>query len=167
MRVLGAVVQALVLPMLNTRHHDPFRSGIAGQFIGDHHARCLAMLLEQLAQQALRRFGIATTLDQNVEYGPVLIDGAPEPMLPAGDLDHDLASRAGESHPRALPEPYVTWSRASASYLLVLFRCPLPKPDMSLSVSSGFPVSYLTPSRTVPVDVLVAPGTDDQSFATA
>jgi hypothetical protein len=29
-------------------------------------------------------------------------------------------------------------------------------------------VSYpLTPSRTVPVDVLVAPGTDDQSFATA
>jgi DNA-binding transcriptional LysR family regulator len=98
----------------------------------------------------------------------MLIHSAPEPVLLACDADHDLASRAGESHPHALPEPYVTWSRASASYLLVLFRCPLPKPDMSLSVSSGFPVSYpLTPSRTVPVDVLVAPGTDDQSFATA
>src|SRR5215218_9560886 len=73
----------------------------------------------------------------------------------------------GISPPRA-PRTYVTWSRASASYLSVLFRCPLPKPDMSLSVSSGFPVPYpLTPSRTVPVDVLVAPGTDDQGFAMA
>jgi hypothetical protein len=102
MRVLGSIVQALVLPMLDTRHHDPFRSGIAGQFIGDHHARCLALLLEQLAQQVLRRLGIATTLDQNVENGPVLIDGAPEPMLSARDADHDLVevpfvSRCGKS----------------------------------------------------------------------
>ena len=76
MAVLGTIVQTFMLPMLHARHHSSFRSGIAGQFVGDHHARCLAMLLEQLAQQALRRFGIATTLDQNVEYGPVLIDGA-------------------------------------------------------------------------------------------
>jgi hypothetical protein len=102
MRVLGAVVQALVLSMLTTWHHDPFRSGIAGQFIGDHHAWRRTLPLEQLAQQALRRFGIATTLDQNVEYGPVLIDGAPELMLSARDADHNLVevpfvSRCGKS----------------------------------------------------------------------
>jgi hypothetical protein len=64
--------------------------------------RCLALLLEQLAQQALRRFGIATSLDPNVEYGPVLIHCAPEPMISARDADHNLVdvpfvSRCGKS----------------------------------------------------------------------
>src|SRR4051812_4175478 len=56
MRILGAIVHALMLPMLNARHDHSLRGGRAGQFIGEHHTRCLAMLLEQLAQQALRRF---------------------------------------------------------------------------------------------------------------
>jgi hypothetical protein len=33
-------------------------------------------------------------------------------VLRASNGDDDLARRAGESHPRALPEPYVTLSRA-------------------------------------------------------
>ena len=32
----------------------------------------------------------------------------------AGDPDHHLASRAGDSHPHALPEPYVTLSSHTA-----------------------------------------------------
>jgi hypothetical protein len=29
-------------------------------------------------------------LHQNVEHDPVLVHGAPEPMLPAADADHNL-----------------------------------------------------------------------------
>ena len=58
--------------------------------------------------------GVSSTLDQDVENDAVLIDGAPEPVWLAGDRDEDLASRAGESHPHALPEPYVTLSSHTA-----------------------------------------------------
>src|SRR4051812_24276474 len=63
---------------------------IAGQLVGDHHAWCDALHLEQLPQKALRRCGIAAALDQNIEHDPVLIDGTPQPMLLAGDVDHHL-----------------------------------------------------------------------------
>jgi hypothetical protein len=59
------------------------------------------LLLEQLAQQPLGRLGIAPALDQDVEHGPVLIDGAPEPMLPARDAGQPGESRGGISPPRA------------------------------------------------------------------
>ena len=71
------------------------------------------------------RFGgrlVAATLHQHIEHVAVLINGPPEIMQFASDANEYLASRAGESHPRALPEPYVTWSRASASYFLVQSR---------------------------------------------
>src|ERR687897_627592 len=106
MRVLGAVVQTPMLPMFDTRHDLSLSRAIAGQFVCDQHARGHALLLEKLAQQALGGFRIAATLNQNVDHAPMLIDSAPEPMLPTCDADHNLASRAGESHPRALPEPY-------------------------------------------------------------
>src|SRR3954471_8553948 len=100
--------------MLDTGHDLSLGRTVAREFVGDHHARCDALLLEQLTQQPLGCFGIAAALNQNVEHDAVLIDSAPEPMLSARDADHDLASRAGESHPRALPEPYVTLSRHTA-----------------------------------------------------
>ena len=79
-----------MLPMLHARHHGAFRSGIAGQFIGDHHTRSRTLLLEQPPQQALGRCRIAAALNQDVEYDPMLIDGAPEPMLLAGNADRNL-----------------------------------------------------------------------------
>jgi hypothetical protein len=90
MRILSAIVQAFMLPMLNTGHDFSLCSGIAGQLVRDHDARGHALLPEQFPQQALGRFGIATALNQDVEHDPMLIDGAPEPMLPACDADHDL-----------------------------------------------------------------------------
>src|SRR3954447_18177873 len=53
-------------------------------------------------------------VDQNVEHDPILVDGPPEPVLLSPDHQAHLASRAGESHPHALPEPYVTLSRHTA-----------------------------------------------------
>jgi hypothetical protein len=46
------------------------------------------MLLEQLAQQALGGLRVAAALDQDVEHHPMLVDGAPEPMLPARVAEH-------------------------------------------------------------------------------
>jgi hypothetical protein len=43
-----------------------------------------------------------------------MIDRAPQVHMLAGDPDDHLASRAGESHPHALPEPYVTLSSHTA-----------------------------------------------------
>ena len=90
MRVLGAIVQALMLPMLHARHDYPLCCSMAGHLICDHDAQRRTLLLEQFAQQALSRFGITPTLDQDVEHDPMLVHGAPEPVLPARNADHDL-----------------------------------------------------------------------------
>src|SRR3712207_6942119 len=59
------------------RSDHPLGGGIAGQFIGDHHPRRRALLLEQLTQQALGRFRIAPALYQDVEHEAMLIDSSP------------------------------------------------------------------------------------------
>ena len=43
------------------------------QLVGDQHARCPRLLLDQLAQQGLCSLGIAPALDQNVEDRAVLV----------------------------------------------------------------------------------------------
>jgi hypothetical protein len=90
MTVLRPVVQSFTLAVFDPGHHCAPGSAIAGQFIGDHHPWSDALLLEQLAQQALGRFDVATTLNQNVEHNPVLVDGSPKPMLPPRDADDNL-----------------------------------------------------------------------------
>jgi len=76
-----------MLPMLDAGHHRPLCGSIAGEFVRDHHARCHALLLEQLPQQTLGGFRIATALNQDVEYRAMLVDRAPEPVLPACNPD--------------------------------------------------------------------------------
>jgi hypothetical protein len=43
-----------------------------------------------------------------------MVDGTPKIHAYTGDPDYHLASRAGESHPHALLEPYVTLSSHTA-----------------------------------------------------
>ncbi|EIM24367.1 hypothetical protein MicloDRAFT_00070200 [Microvirga lotononidis] len=76
--------------MLDARHDLSFCGTIAREFVSDHHARCDALLLEQLAQQPLGCFCIAAALDQNIEHNPILVDRSPEPVLSACDADHHL-----------------------------------------------------------------------------
>src|SRR5271169_567744 len=114
MGIFGPVIEALMLPMLDPGHDLPLGRGVALQLVGDKHTRCAPLLLEELAEQAFGGLLVAPALDQNIENEPILVDGTPEPMLPPGDADDDLASRAGESHPYALPEPYVTLSSHTA-----------------------------------------------------
>ena len=90
MAVFRSIVQALMLPMLDTGHDLSFCGTVAREFVRDHHPRRDALLPEQLSQQAFGRLCIAAALDQDVEHDAVLIDGSPEPMLLARDADHDL-----------------------------------------------------------------------------
>ena len=56
MRIFGAIVEALMPAMLDTRHHSALGRAGARELVRDHYARCPALPLQQLAQQALGRF---------------------------------------------------------------------------------------------------------------
>ena len=68
----------------------------------------------QLARELDGCTPVSPALDQDLEDLAFMIDGAPEIHPLAGDPDNHLASRAGDSHPHALPEPYVTLSSHTA-----------------------------------------------------
>ena len=74
------------------------------QLVGDHDARCPALLFEQLAQQALGRLLVAPALDQNIEHIARLVDRPPLPVLPAGNGDHHLVKMPFVTAPRG-PRP--------------------------------------------------------------
>ena len=113
-RILRSVVQSLMLAMLNAGHDLSLRRTVAGKLVGNHDTGRPHLLLQQLAQQALGGLFVASALDQNVEHDTGLVHGSPKPMLYPSNFEHDLASRAGELHPHALPEPYVTLSSHTA-----------------------------------------------------
>src|SRR3954453_13483890 len=100
--------------MFDRGHHLVFRGAVARQLVRDHYTRGPHLPLQKLAQQALGGLLVAPALDEYVEHDPILVDGPPQPVLLAADHQAHLASRAGESHPHALPEPYVTLSRHTA-----------------------------------------------------
>ena len=90
--------------VLDPGHQLLLGRGIARQLVGDQHPRRLALPLEQLAQQALGRLLVTSALHQHVEHDAVLIDGAPQPVLLAGDGDHHLVEVllvAGTGQPAA------------------------------------------------------------------
>ena len=71
--------------MLDRGHHLTLRRAVARQLVRDQDARCPALLLQQLAEQALGGLLVAPALNQNVEHEAMLIDGPPEPVLLAGN----------------------------------------------------------------------------------
>jgi hypothetical protein len=50
MRILGAIVEALVLSMLEVHAHAGARSAIGPQLIGDQHPRGAGLFVDKLAQ---------------------------------------------------------------------------------------------------------------------
>lgn len=90
MCILRPVVQSLVRPMLDVRHHLSPGCSIGAQLVSDHALRRNALLLQQPRQQALGRIGVAAVLDDLVEHIAILVDGAPQPVFPAGNGDDDL-----------------------------------------------------------------------------
>src|SRR5688572_28250671 len=90
MRVLRPVIETLMRTMLNRRHDLAPGGSIGAQLVRDHPPRGTALLLQQTPQQAFGRFGVAPRLDDLVEDIAIPIDGSPQPVLLAGNGDHDL-----------------------------------------------------------------------------
>jgi len=91
-RVLGPVVQSLVLPVLDAGHDLPLRNLVARQLVGDHDPRGTALLLQQLVQQPEGRLLVAPALDEDVEHAAVLVHRTPEPVPLAPGRHHDLVA---------------------------------------------------------------------------
>jgi hypothetical protein len=106
LRVLGPIVQISASSVVDVGKQLAPSDAIASQLVGHDHPRDVSQTLQKPPEEALRGVGIAPDLNENVEHNAILIDGAPEVMLDALDPDEDLASRPGESHPRALLERY-------------------------------------------------------------
>ena len=67
-----------------------WRRAIGAQFVGDHPLRQNAQLLQRPRQQSLGSLGVAAVLDDLGKHITVLVDGAPQPVFPAGDGDDHL-----------------------------------------------------------------------------
>ena len=90
MRVLRAIVQAFVLVMFNLKAHLRPRRCVGAELVGDHDAGRDDRRFQKPLHEPLRRAGVSSTLDQDVENETILINGALEPVLLAGDRDDDL-----------------------------------------------------------------------------
>src|SRR6202451_4158028 len=93
MRVLRAIVEAFVLAMFNLKAHLRPRRSVGAELVRDHDAGQCDGGFQKPIHESLRRAGVSSTLDQDVENDAVLIDGAPEPVWLAGDRGDDLIHR--------------------------------------------------------------------------
>ena len=60
---------------------------ITAQLIGAQHARCETLFIKQLAHQTLGSTCVTPRLNQNVQHGTMLVDGARQPGLPPVAFD--------------------------------------------------------------------------------
>ena len=65
MRILGPVVEALVLPVLNPGHNLPLGGAIAAQLVGDQHTGRSQVLLDLLDKVAKSAVGFVHTIARN------------------------------------------------------------------------------------------------------
>ena len=89
-RVLRAIVQALVLAMFDAEAHLRPRSAVRTELVGDHDARRCDGGFQEPPHEPLRSTTVSSTLDQDIENEAILIDGAPKPVLLASNRDDDL-----------------------------------------------------------------------------
>src|SRR6266849_2368911 len=78
-------------PMLSVRQHPSNGWWIACELVTDHHAWLGAPLaVQHPMQEALGSNLIASLLDQDVQYDAMLINGSPQPVAFAADLQRHL-----------------------------------------------------------------------------
>ena len=90
MCVFCPVVEAFLPAVLDTGYDRTLGCGIVFQLIGDQHTRRTLLFSHQFAQQALGRFLVAPSLDEDIPNKAVLLDRTPEPVLLAGNGDDHL-----------------------------------------------------------------------------
>ena len=90
MRILGPVVQAFVLAMLNLKAHLRPRRAVGFKLVGDHDPRRSARAFQKFRQETRRGAAISPLLDQNFESEAAPIDRPPKPVRLAGDGHNDF-----------------------------------------------------------------------------
>src|SRR5712692_4375874 len=88
--VLRSVVETLVPSMLGAGQHSPQRRRITCELIGDHHSRLGPGRHQYPPQERFGRVLITPLLHQYVEDDAVLVDGTPQPVALAVDLQLHL-----------------------------------------------------------------------------
>ena len=89
MRVLGAIVQALMRSMLDCRHDLASCRTIGAKLVSDDALWKASLLFHQPHQETLGSRGVTSALDDLIENISVLIDRAPQPVLsPANRHNH-------------------------------------------------------------------------------
>src|ERR1700722_4917625 len=93
--------------MFDAKAHLHPRSVVRTELVRDHDARRCDGGFQELPHELLRSATVSSTLDQDVENEAILIDGAPKPVLLAGDQDDDL-----------IHVPFVAASRGTLANLI-------------------------------------------------
>ncbi len=100
-----------MLPVRNSRHHHSLRSPVAAELVSnDHPWTSLTGCPQEPAEEADGREAIPLRLDENVKNDTILIDGPPEVVSDAVDLEK-TSSRCHLSPVRArrLLRPSENW----------------------------------------------------------
>src|SRR4051812_13345174 len=92
-----------MLPVRNTGHHDSFGRPVASELISNNDARLPSGGPQQPAKEPDRGKTIALRLHEDVEDHPVLIDGPPEILSDAVDLEEHFVQM-----------PFIAGSRPSS-----------------------------------------------------
>src|SRR3954451_24970214 len=79
-----------MLSVSNTRHYHSFRRTVAAQLVRNNDARLASSSAQELAKEPDRSETIAFRLNEDIEHNTVLIDGSPEVMSDAVDLQEDF-----------------------------------------------------------------------------
>jgi hypothetical protein len=120
MRVLRAVVQALVLALVDTRHDFLFGSSVAGQFVGNDNSRDVLEAFEQCAEELFRGLrGSRRLCDPHIEHNAMLVNGPPQLVLFASDFQEHLIQMPCVSRPAAMALQLIGVG-------LTKFQAPLP-----------------------------------------
>ena len=132
MGVLRANVESPAACVFNFGHHLFVRCHVARELIGDNHARTVAQALQQLSEEALRGFGVAPLLHEDIERISVLIDRAPQIHEFAIDLAEDLVEvpRVSEAA-SASPQSYA-YSAPNLSVHKRIAPCDTSMPRSSI-----------------------------------
>ena len=133
MLILGAIVEPLVLTMLEFHADVLAYRAIGSEPVRDQNTRNTSLFADELAQESLGGAPVTTALHQRVKHEAVLIDGAPEPVFLAAD-GGDESSSPGELHPQALTDPDVSVSTHPAPTVHPVNGFALPKGSSRMAV---------------------------------
>lgn len=112
MRVLGAIVQAPIRSMLDSRHDLASCRSIGAKLVCDDAFRQASLLLHQPDQETLGSLGIAPTLDELVENVAVPINRPPQPVFPPANRHHHFVQMRRIAGPWRFPPQTASIIRA-------------------------------------------------------